>query len=188
MLDSFLGIYSQTETSSKPQHVRLPFRWYLAARCSQVWDLCVWSCSHADTGYQILEQKTVVKLNDKALEDTSEWRGLTEKKKIKHWTYQHRWVVKAPHSLSNRSSFQVCSAPGRQTNVILSQISHRTETWLDLMHFCYWNWKSALYKMKNWNQIRHISSSPFFWPIKPQKCASQPTMQPSKSDKVTKIL
>lgn len=116
MLDSFLGIHSQTETGSKPQHVRSPFRWYLAARCSQVWDLCVWSCSRGDTGYQILEQKTVVKLNDKHLEDTSEWGGFTEKEKIKHWTYQHRWVMRALHSLSNRSSFQVCSASGSHTN------------------------------------------------------------------------
>lgn len=37
----------------------------------------------------------------------------------KHWTYQHRWVKKALHSLSNRSSFQVCSTSGTHAQTTL---------------------------------------------------------------------
>lgn len=64
-------------------------------------------------------RKQWVLLNDEAPRDTSEWTSCTQNK---HWTYQHHWVTKALHSLSNRSSFQVYSASGTHTNTVLSHL------------------------------------------------------------------
>lgn len=120
-------------------------------------------------------ENTVVKLNDKHLEDASEWRGFTEKKKIKHWTYQHHWVMRALHSLSNRSSFQVCSASGSHTNVILSQNGNLT--WFDALPLLELEIGRIQDEKLKSNQV-HL----FFFLLankKTQKSASQPTMQPS---------